>query len=339
MDKQVARLDERDVHSLALSYVPLALVLTNPHLEDDPIIYVNRAFEAVTGYSRASAIGRNCRFLQGPDTSRETVNHLREKVRAREEVTVDLLNYRADGAPFWNRLHVVPLLDEAGEVQFNMGVQRLLGSRREATIAGGSDDMPLREVTHRVKNHLAMVVSMIRTQSRAATTNPQQDFLNLARRVESLQLLYQEMSDNGVGSVSDEKVALGAYVTRVASAVSYLGSGGGIRTNVDVEFVESPLETAAQIGLILSEILTNAYQHAFSSRTHGLVEVTLRRRDGGIRLQVVDDGVGMPENRHWPESGSLGGRIVRSLVNGLDGHLSVDRLSAGTQVTLDIPLH
>ena len=337
MDKQLSTLDSDEARYLALDNVPLALVLTNPNIADNPIIYVNRAFETVTGYSQVSAVGRNCRFLQGENTSAETIQKIRDSIAAAEELTVDILNYRADRSPFWNRLHITPLHDHDGELRYFMGVQRVLGSQREARIAGG-DDLPMREITHRVKNHLSMIVSMIRLQSRAQSLDPQRDYMNLARRVESLQLLYQEMTDGGVGTVRSERIALGAYVTRVVSAIGYLGGGGGVRTNVDVEFVESSLQTAAQIGLVLSEILTNAYQHAFHGREHGLVDIRLKRLPGFLRLQVSDDGNGIPEGAKWPESGSLGGRIVRSLVSGLEGKLTVGRNATGTLITLDIPL-
>ena len=338
MDRQLERLDADEARYLALDNVPLALVLTDPNIKDNPIIYVNRAFETMSGYSQASSVGRNCRFLQGERTSADTVRTIRDCLAASQECTVDILNYRADGSPFWNRLHITPLLDHDGALRYFMGVQRVLGNQREARIVGG-DDLPMREITHRVKNHLSMIVSMIRLQSRAPSLDPQRDYMNLARRVESLQLLYQEMTDGGVGTVRSERIALGAYVTRVVSAIGYLGGGGGVRTNVDVEFVESTLQTAAQIGLVLSEILTNAYQHAFHGREHGLVDVRLKRLPGTLRLQVSDDGNGIPEGVSWPESGSLGGRIVRSLVSGLDGKLNVGRNATGTLITLDIPMH
>lgn len=337
MDDIVKSIAGEDARSLAFDQLPLALVLTDPTLDDNPIVYVNRAFETITGYGQVAAVGRNCRFLQGPNTSPDTVGLIREKISRGEEFTTDILNYRADGTPFWNRLHVVPLADADGIPRYFMGVQRLLGDARDAVIVGGAEDEPLREITHRVKNHLAMIVSLIRMQARAPTVDPRTDYLSLARRVESLQLLYQEMSDSGLGTVKSEQIALGAYLSRVVSAIAAIGSGAGVRTNTDIDFMESSPERAAQLGLVLSEILTNAYQHAFTGRPHGLVEVRLKRSDAGARLQVIDDGGGIPEDKPWPESGSLGGRIVRSLVSGLGARLSVDRKSTGTEITVDIP--
>ena len=277
---------------------------------------------------------------QGEKTDPVTVRILSEKIAAGEDATVDLLNYRADGTPFWNRLHVSALRDHDGTLRYHMGVQRLLGDRTEAAVLGGADDEPLRELTHRVNNHLAMIVSLIRMQSRAPVRDPKEDYLSLARRVESLQLLYQEMSDGaGPASRKADKVALGAYVTRVAAAIAHIGSAGGVRTNTDVDLVESSPETAAQVGLVLSEILTNCYQHAFEGREHGLVAVSLKQDGDAVLLTVSDDGRGMPADRAWPESGSLGGRIVRSLVAGMNARLEVGVGEAGgTRIALRIPM-
>ena len=75
----------------------VSMVVSNPHLDDNPIIYVNHAFSRQTGYARSAVIGRNCRFLQGDDTSKDAVDLIRIGVAGQEPVTVDILNYRASG--------------------------------------------------------------------------------------------------------------------------------------------------------------------------------------------------------------------------------------------------
>ena len=95
--------------------------------------------------------------------------------------------------------------------------------------------LQLAEVQHRVKNHLAMIVSMIRLQARSADAGD--DYVVLARRVEALQLLYQELSETGVSSTFRDEVPLGAYVSRIAAAVGHLDGGQGIRVNVIAEEV------------------------------------------------------------------------------------------------------
>lgn len=102
---------------------------------DNPLIYVNAGFERLTGYSAAEVLGRNCRFLQGAGTDPETVDILRKAINEKRAVTVQLLNHRKDGTPFWNRLAITPVRDASGEVTHFIGVQSDVTAEKEATDA------------------------------------------------------------------------------------------------------------------------------------------------------------------------------------------------------------
>lgn len=103
--------------------IEMSVVFSNPALPDNPMIYVSDEFERQTGYSPEEAIGRNCRFLQGPDTDPHAVQAIREALKARTTFTIDLVNYRKDGVPFLNRLRIRPLFDEDGELLYYVGAQ------------------------------------------------------------------------------------------------------------------------------------------------------------------------------------------------------------------------
>jgi PAS domain S-box-containing protein len=101
----------------------MSVVFTDPSLPDNPMIFVSEQFTAQTGYAVDEAVGRNCRFLQGPGTSPHAIAAIREALAARTRFTIDILNYRKDGTPFMNRLRIRPILDDRGEVMFFAGVQ------------------------------------------------------------------------------------------------------------------------------------------------------------------------------------------------------------------------
>jgi PAS domain S-box-containing protein len=316
-----------------LTRAPFSLVLTDPSLADNPIVYVNDAFERATGYARGAVIGRNCRFLQGAETDRRTVARIRAALAAEEEITADILNYRADGTPFWNRLMIAPLYTPSGRIQYFLGVQKVLG-RTPPEENEDDPDIALREIQHRVKNHLSMIVAMIRLQSR--NVGATEHFETLARRVESLQLLYDELA-HGKGENRDA-VALGAYLSRIANAIAHLDGRGGVRVNVDVDAFTVPMETAVRVGLITSEVLTNALQHAFTGREEGLLQIRVHEAaDGGIRIEVQDDGIGLPEGVDLVSGAGLGSRLVASLARTLEAALSVESGPGGTCVTLVVP--
>ncbi|MFN5083074.1 MAG: LuxR C-terminal-related transcriptional regulator [Brevundimonas sp.] len=102
---------------------PIASVISDPRLPDNPLVAVNDAFCALTGYDREEIIGRNCRFLAGPATEPWLTDRIREGTRAHRPVLVEILNYKKDGTPFRNAVLVAPLFDTEGELEFFVGTQ------------------------------------------------------------------------------------------------------------------------------------------------------------------------------------------------------------------------
>ncbi len=319
----------------AFERFPIAFVLTNPNIEDNPIVYVNRAFENLTGYSTDAAVGRNCRFLQGENTDDADTDYIREQVAAREPAECTLLNYRADGTSFYNRLRIEPIFDEDGTLTCFLGLQQ-----RVDAVSPLPDKIStqLKEVQHRVKNHLQMIVSMIRLQSERVQDAAGENYQALAHRVETLQLLYQEMGDGAAASPLST-IPMGAYVSRIASAIGHLEGRENVRLNIRTEPFDVSVDTAARVGLVASEVITNAFQHAFADHRAGLVEVSLKHLSHGVmRLEVMDDGIGMTPGNQWPENtNSMGGSIVKTLVDGINAKLTVTQGITGTSVIIDIP--
>lgn len=106
------------------------IVITDPRLPDDPIIYINPAFERISGYPAEEILGHNCRFLQGDDRDQPALEELRTALREERESRVILKNYRKDGTPFWNELYVSPIHDEEGRLTNFVGVQNDITERR-----------------------------------------------------------------------------------------------------------------------------------------------------------------------------------------------------------------
>lgn len=102
---------------------PIASVISNPKLPDNPIVASNQAFSDLTGYQSGFIIGRNCRFLAGAATEPWLTEEIRRGVRERKAVLVEILNYKKDGTPFQNAVLVAPLFDESGELEYFLGSQ------------------------------------------------------------------------------------------------------------------------------------------------------------------------------------------------------------------------
>ncbi len=110
--------DRTDPFVAAVRATRMPMVVSDPRLPDNPIVFVNDAFCRLCGYDRNEIVGRNCRFLQGPDTDPQTVARIREAVRRVEPVEIDILNHRKTGEAFWNRLLMAPVFDAEGVVAY-----------------------------------------------------------------------------------------------------------------------------------------------------------------------------------------------------------------------------
>ena len=111
---------------------PIAAVISDPRLPDNPIVECNAAFAALTGYAREEIIGRNCRFLTGPGTEPELTETLRASIRARRPALVDILNNRKDGSPFRNAVLVAPIFGVTGKLEYFLGSQMEVGGVDDA---------------------------------------------------------------------------------------------------------------------------------------------------------------------------------------------------------------
>lgn len=117
---------ELEMKTQAMDEAPIGIAITDPTLDDNPMVYANDQFCELTGYDRAEILGRNCRFMQGPASDPETVDEIRQGIESHEPVSVTLQNYRKDGTQFWNKLDIAPVRDDTGELTHWVGFQQKL---------------------------------------------------------------------------------------------------------------------------------------------------------------------------------------------------------------------
>ena len=111
---------------------PIAAVISDPRLPDNPIVDCNQAFIALTGYTRGEIIGRNCRFLSGPETEPELTDILRTGISLRRPIMVEITNYKKDGTPFRNAVMVAPIFDANEQLAYFLGSQVEVAAGRTA---------------------------------------------------------------------------------------------------------------------------------------------------------------------------------------------------------------
>lgn len=126
----------------ALSTSSQSFVISDPNTLDNPIVYASNKFFELTGYSRSEVIGRNCRFLQGPETDPRTIAKISKAVQEAKDVHVVVKNYCKDGTPFWNRVFIAPLCNDLGNVVNFIAVQSMVSEEMVNAIEKLPDENP-----------------------------------------------------------------------------------------------------------------------------------------------------------------------------------------------------
>ncbi len=136
----------------AMEVADEGITITDATQRENPIIYANSGFLSITGYSPDQVLGRNCRFLQGPETDQQTIEVIRQALRTKTSCTVELLNYAVDGRPFWNKLSITPIRDEGGQTTHYVGIQSDITEKKqmEATLRQRTEE--LEELNARLVN-------------------------------------------------------------------------------------------------------------------------------------------------------------------------------------------
>jgi PAS domain S-box-containing protein len=137
-------LDDPDFSFIkALQTAQQNFVVTDPSLPDNPIVYASQGFLNLTGYSLDQILGRNCRFLQGPETDPKAVERIRKAIEQGNDMSVCLLNYRVDGTTFWNQFFIAALRDANGNVTNFVGVQCKVSDQYAATVTKQQEEEEL----------------------------------------------------------------------------------------------------------------------------------------------------------------------------------------------------
>jgi PAS domain S-box-containing protein len=306
------------------------VLITEAEPFDEPgnrIVFVNDAFVRRTGYSREEVIGKSPRFLQGPKTQRADLDRIGAALRRWEPVRAELINYTKHGEEFWLEIDIVPIADASGWFTHWVSVERDITERKRAqeALQSSLDEKVglLNEVHHRVKNNLQVITSLLRLEIRRSDVAGTQHVLNdMQGRVRSMALLHESLYRTGTFASVD----LSDYLKKLCQQVfrSNAQPNDLVKLVMDVASVRVTLDQATPCALLANELLSNCLKHGFPDGRSGEVRVSLQCVDAHHwRLQVSDNGVGLPADLEQRRGSSLGLQLVSDLALQLGGKLEI----------------
>ena len=256
----------------------MPMVVTDPNQQDNPVVLANQAFLDMTGYSAEEVVGRNCRFLQGPETETQALKCLRDlPTTSKDTLQVELLNYRKDGSSFWNQLSISAVHDEEGRLIYYFGCQKDVSARYHAEELQITEHRLLMEVDHRTMNALALVQSIVKlTRAESVVTLAK----SISGRVNSIARAHRLLAQNGWGGSDLQQIIDDQMPVHLKPWIEADGP--------DIVMLPAIVQPFA---LILYELVSNAQAHGSLS-------------DGAGRLRMFwscEDGTTL--NFNWHESG------------------------------------
>jgi two-component sensor histidine kinase len=194
----------------------------------------------------------------------------------------------------------------------------------------------LREIHHRVKNNLQVITSLLQLQS-GYLRDPEDAamFQECQARIHSMALVHDRLYRSGNLTTLDFAEHLRELAGLIARSHSRAASY--IQLGLECESLDVNLDVAIPLGLIIAELITNAYKHAFTGRPNGAIKVSLTRTaERRVTLTVEDDGVGLPAGFVPAQASTLGLRLIQALARQLQAVLSVESSSAGSKLSLSV---
>jgi PAS domain S-box-containing protein len=312
-----------ELAAIAVNRTRMPMAVTDPRQVDNPIVLANQAFLDLTGYTAEEVIGRNCRFLQGEGTSADAVAEIRSAVAEARDVTLEILNYRKDGSPFWNLLHVSPIHDDAGKLLYFFSSQDDMTEFRKIQVLEATEHRLLMEVDHRARNALAVVSGIVRlSQSDDAAHYA----ASIQQRVQALARAHTLLANLGWREVALDRV--------IREEVDVLGSE---RIKLEGPPVMVPALIVQPLALVVHELLSNARQHGALSNPGGALKVSWKGApgDGGFQLQWEESNGVKPAPQGRAGFGTI---MMRGMIEKqLRGRVVREWKDNGLVVTITVP--
>lgn len=236
----------------------------------------------------------------------------------------------------WYQTIKVPLKGSDGSIHV-LGVAADITARKlaeEITKKSLNEkELLLKEIHHRVKNNLQIIISLLKLQSKFVFDPRDLEIFNKSRsRVETMSLIHEKLYK----SADISQIDIGNYLYDLVKHLlnAYNISTAQIDFSINAQNILMSIDTAIPCGLIVNELINNILKHAFPDGYKGKIELNLRRSDENVILEVNDNGIGIPETFDMDKNDTLGMQLIYTLVKQLDGVIEVNR-TGGTRFSVE----
>ena len=294
-------------------------------------IFVDDAYEATEFFPKMGASGKWLSFTAAPirDSKGRIIGAIEtlEDITGRKKAERGIIKFR--------ECHERKVIERTAEIsdinkKLIAEIAIRVETEKQLTRTVGEKEVLLREVHHRVKNNLQIIISLLNLQSRYIKDETTLSaFRESQNRIKAMAIVHEKLYQ----SEDISKIDLGNYVRFLGNSLfQFFGrKGKGVTFTTNIQSISLDINTAIPVGLIINELISNSLKHAFPKGRKGEISIAIKRENNSLSILFRDTGVGIPQDIDWQNAKSLGLRLVVSLVEQLSGTIELDR-SAGVGV-------
>ncbi|MFN1833745.1 PAS domain S-box protein [Balneola sp. MJW-20] len=314
MESDAALKHREGLFSRLFNSSPIGIALLNEHKE---VEMINHGFEKIFGYTEEELKGLELDKVIVPEQDWDDALQLSEAIQVTE---VTSRRKRKDGTVVDVIIYAIPVIVEGktvGIYGLYVDITDRIEAEKQVRKSLREKEVLLAEIHHRVKNNLAVITGLLELQSYNTNDENAQSILRDSQmRVNSIALVHEKLYQNEDLS----QVSIAQYLKDLTHVVfrSMSDHSKDVDIDLDLDDINLPITQAIPCGLLVNEILTNSFKHAFIGREEGTIEIHFKDRDQDkLELIISDDGVGLPSNGKTDMKASLGMNLIKTLSNQL----------------------
>lgn len=288
----------------------------------------NKGAEQTYGYLAKEVIGKNISIL-APKHLKKEISELIDKIKHDKKIQrYETLRLKKDGTLINVSLTLSPIFDASGKLKsisiISRDITETKNAEKEIKRALKEKELLLREIHHRVKNNMQIILSLLNLQTHHIMTDEAAKIIQeTENRVKALSTIHENLFQ----SQDLTTINFQEYIWSLVRGIffSYKIREDQIKPIIKIKGIMLNIETAVPCSLIINELVSNSLKHAFPSGKKGNIYISLQSKDNLYFLTIKDDGIGFPEDLDFKKTESLGLQLVNSLVIQIDGDIKLNR--------------